>query len=160
MTGALPTIGPPGPVPLEKRARRAVIEGSTHKRAALIKVVNLGHRYERSLLVEAVRPGEIVLLQVIMPGLESSRIDGIDPRPDRIVVALGYPAEHCHAGRLSGRIPGRDIVSRVHTELNGPSIIQFNGRVDASLRVAIDREHQRMRVQVILWRQLSFNVRR
>ena len=44
-------------------------------------------------------------------------------------------------------------------ELNEKVRADFYGSVDARLRVAIEREHQRVRVQVIVGSELRFNVR-
>jgi len=45
-------------------------------------------------------------------------------------------------------------------EKDRPLIVQLYGRVDACLCVAIESEHQRVRVQVVVRSKLPFNVRR
>jgi hypothetical protein len=54
-------------ISLGNQVRRAVVDGSTNQRLALIDVVGLGGRQDGPFVVETVRPGEIGLLQIVNP---------------------------------------------------------------------------------------------
>ena len=71
-------------VPLNKRSsarkskpplRRTVVDCSAHQRVTLVNVVRLGGREDSPTVVEPVRPGQIGLLQVVVPGFELSIVD-------------------------------------------------------------------------------------
>lgn len=110
-------------------------------------------------VVEPVRPSQVELLQVVVPFLEFSPIERINAAIERIVVTRGDPSRHCHRSRMCCTVPWSDVVASVDAEQNRPLIVQFYGGIDARLGVAVVREHQRMRVQVIVRRELCFDVR-
>ena len=58
---------------------RAIVDGSSHQCLRLINVIRLRGRQERSRFIEAVCPGEVELLQVVMPGFKFPVVDGVDP---------------------------------------------------------------------------------
>src|SRR6266852_9361422 len=50
--------------------RRTKVDGSTDQGVRLVNVIRLGRRQERSCFIEAVCPGDIGLLQIIVPAFE------------------------------------------------------------------------------------------
>src|SRR6266852_5657666 len=68
--------------------RRTEVDGSTDQGVRLVNVIRLGRRQERSCFIEAVCPGDIGLLQIIVPAFEMTVVDRVDAAKDRIVVAL------------------------------------------------------------------------
>jgi len=124
----------------------------------LIDVIRLGRGKKRPLLVEPMCPGDIGLLQVVVESLEFTVVDGIDAPVDRIIVPLRYPPHHEHARRVCRSVPRRNVITRVNAGHNRPMIIQFYVRIDARLRVAIEGEHQRVREQVVVGRQLGLDI--
>jgi hypothetical protein len=84
------------------------------------------------------RPGEIELLEIVVSGFEFAVVDRVNTAEEKIIVVLGHPACHEHAGRVRCRVPRRDVVSRVNAGEDGPLVAELYGGTDACLGIAID----------------------
>jgi len=96
----------------------AIVDRSSKQCMRLIDVICFGRRQESSLLIEAVRPGEVGLLQIVVPRLELAVVDRVDAAKERVIIAFRGPANHGHACRVSCCIPWCNVISGMDPEEN------------------------------------------
>src|ERR1700736_813851 len=96
------------------------------------------------LVIELVRPGSDILLQIVVAKL--AVVEAVCSGVDRIHLVTGSPLDHHRASRLTARIilPDCNVSSGIYTGLNRPLIVNLRGRKDSFMTIVIKAVEDRM----------------